>query len=411
MLNKPIPKRIGIIEMADATGEIKMNNKNPSEEHSDLRLGLSGLATAPIGYLVLLFLPVYLEVVGINLSLTEQQIGWLASTDSVGLALATFIFSVFIKKVNFRHVLVIGVIVTVLGNLLSALVNDFILLCIIRSLTGLGEGMIVAVGISAIGMTKNPNRWFGFYTAAIVMVQAIGLVLVPIIYEQFSLLGVFVAMAFFYALPLSVVKLLPSKSDDYKLLIDTEALVLKQPSKLLNLGLLSLLFFYISIGGMWTYMSLIGTSGGLTLSFVSQALATAMIAGLLGALFFAYIGHHGKNIGLLFISLLLMALPLWGLGDGLTGTRYLIALCVFSFFWSIAGARLFAVISDVDRSGKYISSAQTVVGFGYIIGPICASTLVKGNGYTGVIMMGTILLGLCFVSILPLARFKVNIVT
>ncbi|MDN3385151.1 hypothetical protein QL995_21230 [Pseudoalteromonas sp. APC 3358] len=91
--------------MTDATGEIKMNNKNSSEKHSDLRLGLSGLATAPIGYLVLLFLPVYLEVVGINLSLTEQQIGWLASTDSVGLALATFIFSIFIKKVNFRQVL------------------------------------------------------------------------------------------------------------------------------------------------------------------------------------------------------------------------------------------------------------------------------------------------------------------
>jgi hypothetical protein len=44
--------------------------------NSDLKYGLSGLATAPIGYLVLLFLPVYLEVVGINLSLTEQQLGW-----------------------------------------------------------------------------------------------------------------------------------------------------------------------------------------------------------------------------------------------------------------------------------------------------------------------------------------------
>ena len=56
--------------------------------NSDLKYGLSGLATAPIGYLVLLFLPVYLEVVGISLALTEQQIGWLASTDSIGLVIA-----------------------------------------------------------------------------------------------------------------------------------------------------------------------------------------------------------------------------------------------------------------------------------------------------------------------------------
>ena len=193
-----------------------MLDKLIDTNNSDLKYGLSGLATAPIGYLVLLFLPVYLEVVGINLSLTDQQIGWLASTDSIGLALATFVFSVFIKKLNFRKVLLVGVIITVAGNLLSALTQDFLVLCFIRSITGLGEGLIVAVGISAIGMTNNPNRWFGFYTAAIVVVQAIGLALVPIIYDQLSLSGVFIAMALFYLVPLIVIKLLPRKSDDYK---------------------------------------------------------------------------------------------------------------------------------------------------------------------------------------------------
>ncbi|SEK76408.1 Predicted arabinose efflux permease, MFS family [Colwellia chukchiensis] len=376
--------------------------------NSDLNYGLSGLATAPIGYLVLLFLPVYLEVVGINLSLTEQQVGWLAATDSVGLALAAFIFSIFIKQLNFRKVLLVGVVVTVVGNLLSALTHNFLILCFIRSITGLGEGVIVAVGISAIGMTKNPNRWFGYYTAAIVVVQAIGLALVPIIYAQLSLSGVFIAMALFYLIPLVVIKLLPHKSDDYKVAQGNETYPKKQPSKPLNLGLLSLLFFYMSIGGVWTYMSLMGTSADLTLSYVSQALAIAMIAGLLGALFFAFIGELGKHTGLLFFSLLLMALSLWALNQGLTEMRYLVSLCVFSFFWSIAGARLFAVISDVDHSGKYISAAQTVVGVGYILGPILASTLVNNAGYTDVIMMGTVLFGLSFIFILPLARIKTS---
>ncbi|MEH6596218.1 MAG: MFS transporter [Colwellia polaris] len=374
--------------------------------NSDLKYGLSGLATAPIGYLVLLFLPVYLEVVGISLALTEQQIGWLASTDSIGLAIATFVFSIYIKRVNFRKALIVGVVITVIGNLISALVTDFLLLCIIRSLTGVGEGIIVAVGISAIGMTSNPNRWFGFYTAAIVVVQALGLVLVPIIYNSMLLSGVFVAMAVFYTLPLIVIKLLPRKSDDYKSTEGAITNLSKQPNNLLNLALLSLLFFYMSIGGVWTYVSIMGTSSGLTLSFVSQALSLAMIAGLAGALFFALIGDMGKNIGLLFISILVMTLSIWVLDKGLTNTRYLIAMCVFSFFWSIVGARLFAVISDVDHSGKYISAAQTVVGVGYILGPILASTLVKGIGYTDIIIMGTLLFSLCFIVILPLARFK-----
>ncbi|AWB57889.1 MFS transporter [Colwellia sp. Arc7-D] len=376
------------------------------KSNSDLKYGLSGLATAPIGYLVLLFLPVYLEVVGINLSLTDQQIGWLASTDSIGLALATFVFSVYIKKLNFRTVLFVGVAITVVGNLLSALIQDFLVLCLVRAITGLGEGMIVAVGISALGMTKNPNRWFGFYTAAMVVVQAIGLVLVPIIYDHYLLSGVFVGMALFYLLPLAVIKLLPCKSNDYYVEEDTARPKSEPPKKLLNLALISLLFCYIGVSGAWAYMSLMGTSVGLTLSFVSQALALSMVAGLLGAIFFALIGDMSKKIALMLISLILMALSLWGLDSNLTELRYLIALCVFAFFWSIASARISAAISDVDHSGKYISAAQTVLGFAYILGPIIASTLVQDSGYTKVIMMGSVLFGLCFIFLLPLARFK-----
>ncbi len=385
-----------------------MQSKSFNVTHSDMKYGLSGLVTAPIGYLVLLFLPVYLEVVGLSLSLTGEQIGWLASTDSIGLALATLLFSVFIKKVNFRTVLTVGVIITVLGNFASAFVQDFLLLCFVRTLTGLGEGMIVAVGISALGMTKNPNRWFGFYTATMVVVQAIGLVLIPIIYDSFSLLGVFIGIGLLYLLPLAAIKLLPCKSEDFKTVEDVVKPTFKQPKKLLNLGLISLLFCYMGVSGVWAYMSLMGTSAGLTLSFVSQALAISMIAGLLGAIFFALIGDISKKVGLMLISLILMALSLWGLEGNLTEMRYLIALSVFAFFWSIASARLSAVISDVDHSGKYISAAQTVLGFAYILGPILAATLLQDTGYTRIIIMGTVLFSLCFIFLLPLARFKTS---
>jgi predicted MFS family arabinose efflux permease len=153
-------------------------------------------------------------------------------------------------------------------------------------------------------------------------------------------------------------------------------------------------------------MSLMGTSVGLTLSFVSQALALSMVAGLVGAIFFALIGDMSKKIALMLISLIAMALSLWGLDSDLTELRYLVALCIFAFFWSIASARLSAAISDVDHSGQYISAAQTVLGLAYILGPILASNLVQDAGYTKVIMMGTVLFGLCFIFLLPLARFK-----
>jgi predicted MFS family arabinose efflux permease len=374
----------------------------------DFRYGLSGLLTAPIGYLVLLFLPVYLEVISINLSLNEQQIGWLASTDALGLAIATLLFAIKVKKLNFPMVAFIGVFIAVAANIASIGVSNFNYLCAIRVIAGFGEGLIVAVGISAIGMTKNPNRWFGFYTAVIVLVQVLGIAMVPILYEMWSLEGVFLAMAVFYLLPLSVLKVLPKNSQAFQVNTDKDAIASKSTvsTKIFMYALAGLLCFYIGIGGIWTFISLMGTSAGLTLSYVSQALALSLSAGLIGALYFSYLGDKGKSQILLFSSLIAMALSLWWLIFSLTQLSYFVALCVFSFFWSIAGARLFAVISDVDHSGKYISAAQTMAGAGYIVGPILAASLFNGFEYTGVIAMGTLVFALCFAFITPLATQK-----
>jgi MFS family permease len=181
----------------------------------DLAYGISGLLTASVGYLILLFLPVYLEVVALSLSLSEQEVGRLASTDSAGIVVATILFASFVSKLNFRKVAFLGVLISVVGNLLSGVVDSFYLLCLVRLVCGVGEGLLVAVGISALGMTSSPNRWFGYYTAAVVIVQAIGLAAVPLIYQSSGLFFVFFAIAIFYMLPLVVLKKLPKDSNVY----------------------------------------------------------------------------------------------------------------------------------------------------------------------------------------------------
>ncbi|PHI35709.1 MFS transporter [Pseudoalteromonas sp. GCY] len=373
-------------------------------KNNDLAFGLSGLLTAPIGYLVLLFLPVYLEVVAKTMALTDQQIGHLASTDSVGIVIATLLFSFFIQKLQFRQVTLVGVAITVLANLASALTDSFTLLCFIRIIAGFGEGLLVAVGITAIGMTSNPNRWFGFYTAVVVGVQALGLVTVAPIYQAGGLIAVFVAMAALYLLPLLVVKQLPQNTTSYLTSEEANPCNHYIAPKYFLIALAGLLCFYIGIGSTWTYISFAGTDAGLSLDYVSQALALAMIAGLLGALFFAWLNDKGKNAWLLSLSVVIMGVSLIAVLFDVSEFKYLMLLSVFSFFWSIVGARTFAIISDADHSGKYISAAQTLVGVGYIIGPMMAAQIIVGYSYLGVNTMGAIAFMLCFALMMPLAR-------
>ena len=369
----------------------------------DQAYGLAGLLTAPVGYLVLLFLPVYLEVVAASLQLTEQQIGRLASADSIGLVLATIVFALWVNKINFRHVTFAGVLIAVAGNFICAFVDHFETLYVLRILCGVGEGLLVAVGISALGMTSAPNRWFGYYTATVVLVQALGLIAVPLLYKAGGLYLVFVTMAGFYLLPLLVVNELPQRSHSAPVVESSER-GQAIGARWFVLALLGLLSFYIGLGGVWSYISFLATDAGLQLDSVSRSLALSMTAGLLGALFFAWLNEKGKSSALLFFSFALMSGCLLALLNTLSDMRYLALLSVFSFFWSVVGARTFAIISDVDHSGKFISMAQACVGIGYIIGPMFASQLLLVYSYPGVNLLGIAAFILCFVLMLPLAR-------
>jgi predicted MFS family arabinose efflux permease len=371
--------------------------------NQDLAYGIAGLLTASVGYLILLFLPVYLEVVALSLSLSEQEVGRLASTDSAGIVVATILFASFVSKLNFRKVAFLGVLISVVGNLLSGAVDSFYLLCLVRLVCGVGEGLLVAVGISALGMTSSPNRWFGYYTAAVVIVQAIGLAAVPFIYQSSGLFFVFFAIAIFYMLPLLVLKKLPKDSNGYGSVV-TESKPSYVSKKLFWLAIMGLLSFYIGIGAVWSYISFLATDSGLPLDTVSQSLSLSMLAGLLGALFFAWLNKKGKSSILLFVSFAIMSACLIAVLTNLTDLRYLVLLSIFSFFWSIVGARTFAIISDADHSGKYINIAQATVGIGYIIGPMIAAELVIDFKYLGVNMLGVIAFMCCFVLMLPLAK-------
>lgn len=370
---------------------------------TDLSNGLSGILTTCVGYTLILFMPLYLEFVAQALSLSESQVGLLAATDAGGLALAALLFAVFIKRLNFNYVILVGCTIAIIGNLLSISLSHFTVLCTVRILTGFGEGLVVAAGISVVGMVSNPNRWFGLYTAAVVVVQAIGLIILPVIKQHFDLQGVFIFFALLFLLPLLVYRKMPVHSVGTELSDTSSNNTDYSLNQLLLLALLGQLAFYAGIGGIWAYISLMGNEQGLEIGVVSQSLAISMAVGALGGLVFAALGKRGDSKALFALSILIMIGCLVGLVR-FNALSYLLVLCVFSFFWSLLGARLFAVVSDADHSGKYISAAQTVLSLGYMVGPLIAAMLFEYFAYHGILAMAAIAFVLCFGLVLPLIQ-------
>lgn len=80
-----------------------------------------------------------------SLSLSAVQQGQFASSDLVGSAIASISSFFWIRKFDWKKVALIGLTLIIAGNLLSIFQNDFTSLLIIRFMTGLGEGLAIAL--------------------------------------------------------------------------------------------------------------------------------------------------------------------------------------------------------------------------------------------------------------------------
>lgn len=374
---------------------------------SDLWLGLSGSLTALMGYSVIFLLPSFVESSANHFVLNGQQLGWLGSADTGGLALSTLLMAFLIHRCQLSRVLLAGVAISLLGNGLSLMAGDLSPLLLSRLVAGFGEGLLVSVGMSALAQTRDTNRWFAIYTAAVVTLQAAGLFFLPSVVELWGYDGVLYCFSALIISPLFLLWALPRYSSVQHGSIDKNSnSFVDEPSarKPLLLSMLAVLGFYISIGTVWTYVANIGTGAGFDFAWVSKALSLSMIGGFLGALLLLVLGRHAKGRRIYLASALLMFASLLALLGDLSQSRYLAALIAYSVVWSIIASKLFSDIADADHSGRFITACQPMLNIGFALGPLITSVFVLWGGNEVIIILASIALCLCIVSIMPLAQ-------
>ena len=380
----------------------QLQTENTAVHKHDLHYGIAGTLTAVIGYVVLFVLPVLLESAAVQLKLTDQQVGWLGFADSGGIALATLLAVIFLNRLNFHYLTLVGIAIAVAANLLSMGITDFGLLASYRVVAGFGAGMIIAAAITSIGQTSNPDRWFGIYTAVVVVEQAGGLFFLPAVFERWQLEGLYAVIAMLYLLPLFTLRWLPR--NNHSCAPQQLSSTVAQSSGVMVMALAAVMLFYVNIGAFWTYVGGMGTKAGYSLEFVSEALTLAMIGGFIGATLVAIMGKRAQGSLLMLISTVATVVCLWLLNGLFSQQGYIWITAIYSVVWSILAARLYAVVAFGDPSGRYVTATQPVVAVGFALGPLIAAELVGPYGYTGVNVLAGIAVVLCFIAIVPLAR-------
>lgn len=309
--------------------------------------------------------------------LSPSQIGDLFSTELGAMSLATLPALWWLKRVDWRRAALLAGLLFIAANLLSMLARDYPILLALRFCSALAGGSLMIICLSSAASTANPGRVYGLWVMGQLVVGAIGLSILPRLFEHYGLSACYLILAALMTLSLPLARHFPQGSPAPEKAAERIALASRWKAAL---GILGLLSFYVSLSGVWTFIGSISSHAGLSAEASGEILALATVMGIVGAGCTSLIGDRLPRLLLLLLGYALMAgavLLLLGQPDML---RFALAALLFKFTWTFILPLVLACLADLDRSGKLMNTSNLVIGGGLAIGPTVAGRMIEASG-------------------------------
>lgn len=163
------------------------------------------------------------------------------------------------------------------GNLVSGLMGTDSDLSLVRFITGLGEGVIISLSFTFIGLTTRTARNLALYLVLLLTYGALGLWIMPSILSGFSISAILGAWAVISLIALLTVKYVPTSSNHsvrYYLRV----------FKCIGVAVLRCSIFNTAIGLAWANLFLIGMEIIADEQSIANALLVSHFVAILGAL-------------------------------------------------------------------------------------------------------------------------------
>ena len=186
--------------------------------------------------------------------LSPARVGDLFSVELGAMSLATLPAFHWLKRVDWRHAALLAGLLFIAANLASALAGSYPLLLALRFCSALAGGSLMILCLSSAASTATPSRVYGLWVMGQLVVGAVGLALLPALFERFGLAACYLVLAGLMGLALPLSRAFPSGSPPAEARASTGAV----HSRLrVGLGILAVLTFYISLSGVWTFIGAI----------------------------------------------------------------------------------------------------------------------------------------------------------
>jgi MFS family permease len=378
--------------MAEATAA-------PRSDGADERRSLiSAILLGVVGPEVFIVQPGFVQGMVQYLGFDDRAAGHVASAEMFGIAATTVAMTFAAHRFNWRTVVLWSLVVMAVANAASTLVTDVTVFAGLRFAAGVGAGGLISLSFAAIGLTRKPDRNFGYLIMWVLTYGAFGLLAMPTAFRLAGLTGVLWFFALFPLVTLPWLKHFPASGENV-VQVERDAVDLPAPAR--GLALAAMFAYFLAQGVVWAYLFLIGIAGGLTEQQVANGLTVSQFAGIAGALGAALTaGRYGRALPLS-IGILGGAATLYFLVGQFGAAIYLIAVSIYNLAWNFTHPYLLGAMASFDRRGRVVVYAVAMQMLGLAAGPSLAASVIREGIYVNVNLLGGALFLVSAALILP----------
>lgn len=339
---------------------------------------IAAIVSACAGSAVFLGLPVVIGRLAQLRGLTPDQLGEVASAETLGVALTAMFGSWFIRRFKPKQLMVVGLQCLVVLQLLSAIAWSYPIFILLRISASLASGVVLPAAIAVLSRASNPERSFSWLVSSQIALSAIELFTFGPITHVFGMAGIYGALALLCALALMLLVPAPMPA------LNEEESASAQASTSLGTWVMvaAVFLFFCAIGTYWAFIERAGAQTGMTSDEVGEWLAVSNVAALAGSVAAPWFCRRfGERTVLLFGSGLVALVPaglLWGNGGAL---GYLTDLFLFVVLWNLLMIVQMALLGRWDPTGRAVSLTPAAQGLGLALAPLAAGGVAAQYGF------------------------------
>ena len=352
---------------------------------SESRSLVSAILLGVVGPEVFIVQPGFVQGMVQYLGFDDRVAGHVASAEMLGIAATTVAMTFAAHRVNWRRVVLWSVVVMAVTNALCTLVSDVTAFAALRFIAGIGAGGVISLSFAAIGLTRPPDRNFGYLIMWVLTYGALALLAMPTAFRFAGLTGVLWFFALFPLVALPRIRYFPASGENVAQ-VEKDAVDLPGSSRAFALA--AMFSYFLAQGVVWAYLFLIGVAGGLTEQQVANGLTASQFAGIAGALGAALTaGRYGRALPLL-IGIVGGAVTLYFLVGRIGATVYLVAVSLYNLAWNFTHPYLLGAMASFDRRGRVVVYAVAMQMLGLAVGPSLAASVIEEGIYVNVNLLG-----------------------